>query len=212
MRPTDAPKLGLVFPSEGNGEELHAIPITLPMGWKNSPPIFLTAKETVVDLANAALRCSTPALPHRLDNMSEAIFREEPSTNHPSLAGFTREPYLRQANTKPAAYMDIFVNSFLELAQVPTHWQRRVWKTLFHSLDNVFWPYDCRGLSNRKEVLLLKNTRAGDCVCLTCQVLLGWLIHTVNMTLSFPPHQDKRFKEILSVIPTIQKCIAIDRW
>ena len=53
--PSDATKLGLVFPSEAGDKDLVAILLTLPMGWKNSPPIFCTAMETVSDLANESL-------------------------------------------------------------------------------------------------------------------------------------------------------------
>ena len=55
LRPTDAPKLGLIFPSGKGEDQMLAIPLTLPMGWKNSPPLFCTATETVADLANEAL-------------------------------------------------------------------------------------------------------------------------------------------------------------
>ena len=41
VRPTDDPKLVLVFPSEVEAEELVKMPLTLHMGWKNSPPIFV---------------------------------------------------------------------------------------------------------------------------------------------------------------------------
>ena len=34
LNPEDAPKLGLVFPEIHGGEQLVAIPLTLPMGWK----------------------------------------------------------------------------------------------------------------------------------------------------------------------------------
>ena len=43
LRPSDNEKLGLVFPIEAGEEDLVAIPLTLPLGWKNSPPIFCTA-------------------------------------------------------------------------------------------------------------------------------------------------------------------------
>ena len=56
LRPTDATKPVLIFSSEGEDKELLAILITLPMGWKNSPPIFCTVTKTVVDLVNEALR------------------------------------------------------------------------------------------------------------------------------------------------------------
>ena len=73
LRPSDAAKLGLVFPSEVGEEDLVAIPLTLPMFWKNLPPIFCTATETVVDLVNEALRAHAPTLPHKLDNRAEAV-------------------------------------------------------------------------------------------------------------------------------------------
>ena len=34
-QPVDMPKIGLVFPLDGQGEEILVIPLTLPMGWKN---------------------------------------------------------------------------------------------------------------------------------------------------------------------------------
>lgn len=51
----DIPKLGIVFPSKVPGEQLITFPLVLPMGWKNSPPIFSSFTETSADLANA--RC-----------------------------------------------------------------------------------------------------------------------------------------------------------
>ena len=55
LRPTDAPKLGLIFPSGKEEEQMVAIPLTLPMGWKLSPPLFCIATETVAELSNKAL-------------------------------------------------------------------------------------------------------------------------------------------------------------
>ena len=112
------------------------------MGWKNSPPIFYTAIETVADLANPALRCNTPTLPHNLDEMAGAIVREAPSTLQPAPTGMTRDPYLRWANAKLSAYVDVLVDNFLGLAQIPAHRQSRVSKNLFHTLDEMFLTCD----------------------------------------------------------------------
>ena len=92
LRRTDAPKLGLDFTSEVKNKELVAIPLTLIMGWKNLPPIFCMAMETMTDLENAALQCNTPALPRRLDAIVESIVRKEPPTLQPALLGLTRYP------------------------------------------------------------------------------------------------------------------------
>ena len=51
----DIPKLGVVFPSPEDEEPLVALPLVLPMGWKNSPPAFCATTETVADLANDAI-------------------------------------------------------------------------------------------------------------------------------------------------------------
>ena len=67
LRPTDAPKLGLIFPSGKEEEQMVAIPQTLPMVWKNSPPLFCTATETVADLSNEALRTHQPSKQYLLD-------------------------------------------------------------------------------------------------------------------------------------------------
>ena len=43
------------------------------MGWKNSPPIFSTATETVADVANAAISSSSPASPHALAELASTL-------------------------------------------------------------------------------------------------------------------------------------------
>ena len=73
LRPEDAPKLGLIFTSGEEEEPMLAIPLTLPMRWKNSPPLFYTATETLVDLANESLRSHQPSKPHKLDDRAEAM-------------------------------------------------------------------------------------------------------------------------------------------
>jgi hypothetical protein len=52
LNPGDIPKLGVVFPTLPGQQRLVALPLVLPMGWKNSPPIFSTATETIADIAN----------------------------------------------------------------------------------------------------------------------------------------------------------------
>ena len=84
--------MGILFPLEGEDEELVAIPLTCPMGQKNLPPIFCTATKTVADIVNAALRCNTHALLHRLNGMADAIFRDAPPTLQTTLEGLTRYP------------------------------------------------------------------------------------------------------------------------
>lgn len=48
----DIPNLGGAFPPAPDGTPLVAFPLTLPMGWKASPPFFCALTETIMDLAN----------------------------------------------------------------------------------------------------------------------------------------------------------------
>ena len=48
----DIPKLGIAFPTKPGEPHIVAFPLGLPIGWKNSPPIFSAATETIADLAN----------------------------------------------------------------------------------------------------------------------------------------------------------------
>ena len=55
LAPADIPHLGVVFPNQFSAEPLVALPLVIPMGWKNSPPAFCVASETAADIANASL-------------------------------------------------------------------------------------------------------------------------------------------------------------
>ena len=45
IHPEDAPKLGLIFHSISDEEPMVAGPLTLPMGWKNTPPYSLRPRK-----------------------------------------------------------------------------------------------------------------------------------------------------------------------
>ncbi len=50
----------MVMPPQWEGEEqLVAMPLVLPMGWTQSPPLFLAATETIANLVNAKLAENT---------------------------------------------------------------------------------------------------------------------------------------------------------
>ena len=74
----DIPKLGVAFPTEPGQEPLIALPLVLPMGWKNSPPIFSTATETIADLANQRIQAGVTPAPHLMDEKAEAVVPMNP--------------------------------------------------------------------------------------------------------------------------------------
>jgi hypothetical protein len=65
-----APKLAVVLPCRPGEEPLIAIPLTLPMGWIESPPAFCAVTETVADVANWRLPLQY-APPHRLEQFAD---------------------------------------------------------------------------------------------------------------------------------------------
>ena len=82
----------------------------------------------------------------------------------------------------------------------------------FSCLQQIFRPLDSKDIGERKEVLSLKKLDAGDCSWSTCKLLLGWVVDTINMTISLPPHRANRFRDILAEIPATQKRISVDKW
>ena len=79
--PGDAPKLGVVYPTATSSQSLVAIPLVLPMGWKNSPPAFSTATETIADLANKRLRDSSYVPKrHALDDLALEMDDDDTAT------------------------------------------------------------------------------------------------------------------------------------
>ena len=164
------------------------IPLTLPMGWKNSPPLFCTATETVADLSNEALRTHQPSKQHLLYNRAESLEPPPAPLLTQEHANLTRDPYLRRPNNKLLAYVDVFVDDFLGLAQGPRHRRRHVRRTQFHALDKVFRPLYRQDANQRKEVLSLKKLDAGDYSWSTCQTMLGWIFDSINITIALPPH------------------------
>ena len=126
----DIPKLGVVFPTAPGQEPLVALLLVLPMGWKNSPPIFTTATETIADLTNQRLTNQHPALPHHLDDLAQSIPSPVPphsllpAPQHSQLLPITtpsvlsppdsRDPSIPPV-TAPVAYVDVFVDDFIDL-------------------------------------------------------------------------------------------------
>ena len=242
----DIPKLGVAFPTKPGEEKLVALPLVLPMGWKNSPPIFSTATETATDLANQRLAAGVPAAPHRLDDAAEQVPSPPPDEvelksilkapkkqwlrykhhNHPKVIRWrlppgrlctdgaavptARDPCL-PTRRRAAAYVDVFVDDFVALAQQSGN-SRRVRRTLMHAIDDVFRPLD--GLDDvfRREPVSLKKLLKGDCSWGTIKLILGWIIDTVNMTVSLPPHRVERLAEILASIPIDQKRTSVRKW
>ena len=142
IRPEDAPKLGLILPSGADEDPIMAIPFILPMFWKKSPPLLCMAMETVADIVNEALRSHQSSRPHKLDKRAEAVAPPPAPPLAKKNAQLICDPYLWRTNVKILAYVEVFVDNFLGLAQGPWHRRRHICRTLFHELDKVFQTHD----------------------------------------------------------------------
>ena len=214
----DIPKLGVAFPTAPGDDPLIAFPLVLPMGWKNSPPVFSTATETIADLTNARIRRFAAALPHHLDDLAESISSPDPLAVNATIAlpPVARDPSLPTPGA-PLAYTDVYVDDFVGAAQhhrgrYGLDNRRRVRRLLLHAVDDVFRPLAAGDGPERREPVSLKKLQAGDCSWGTMKLVLGWIIDTVRMTITLPPHRAQRLDEILASFPPHQRRTSKKRW
>ena len=76
----DITRLGVVFPTTPGEEPLIDFPLVFPMGWKNSPPIYYTASETIAELANKSLQKPPNTSDHNIDQLASTI--SSPTPDH----------------------------------------------------------------------------------------------------------------------------------
>ena len=79
IAPNNIPKLGVIFPHRPHQEQLVALPLVLPMGWKILPPVFSAATETAADIANTILTSNHPFPLHPLESYA-AIYDQDPAS------------------------------------------------------------------------------------------------------------------------------------
>ena len=194
LTPTGALKLAVPFRSSDQ-EPLVAVPTRLPMGWTQSPPAFSSTTETIADLANAFLEadCFIPG-PHPL----EAAASTPVEVHNPTAA----DAYPIQESgpvRPPLAYVDVYVDDFVKLAQ---GWRNalRVRRHTFHCIDKVFRPNDALDPSSRKEPISVKKLLKGDDHWSTQKTVLGWDIDTRAMTIALPPHRQDRLLHLLRAV------------
>lgn len=201
---SDIPHLAVLFPSLPGERQLIAFPLTLPMGWKESPPIFCAATETVTDLANNHIHWDAP--PHRLYTTSEVA---PPPHNapplHPTLSGgctavpdggLPHQPHFH----KPLGYWDVYVDDFIGLVQGHPRRRKRIKSVLLHALDDVFRPLQDGDNPHRQEPASVKKMLKGDATWAMRKTILGWDVDTIVSTISLPPHRVQRLQQVLSSI------------
>jgi hypothetical protein len=213
VKAADIPKIGVLLPAEQGQERLIGFPVVLPMGWKESPPVFTSATERVTDLANDQIQQGNKQPPHRLDRNSESCSMA--ATNPLGNQQPMQKPdgaWAHDHAHKPVDKWDVYVDDFIGLAQGNATWRKRVKRALLHSLDCVF-----RGLNNtdgphQQEPAFVKKLLKGDATWANRKTVLDWVLDTVDKTIQLPPHRVERLHAILAGIPSTQRRTSTKKW
>ena len=217
LRPADCLKLALLLPQYEGEEQLVAIPMSLTMGWCQSPPSYCVMSETICDQVNAKIaKAPLAGRPHRLSARAEAH-----DDNDRSLEPRDREKEDADANEaltaipgalpverhdvgppppsnrpfkRPVAHTDVFVDDFIQIAQGSKNKLRSVRNHLLHTVDEVM---DAPGAQDgRQEPISTKKLDRGDGSWMTRKEILGWLADFARQTLELPPHRKQEMARL----------------
>ena len=147
LTPSGVLKLAVLFTAK-HQEPMVGIPTRLPMGWTKSPPAFSAVTEMIADLVNSALECSDHIPPlHPLE-----VTASKPVSVRAPLAKDSfpiQDPGPLQP---PLAYVDVYVDNFIKLAQ---GWSNalKVHCHTYHHINSVFCPNDRDDVNSTARLL-----------------------------------------------------------
>ena len=177
-------KLGVLLPPLLGEEPLVAFPLVLPMGWKESPPLFCHFTETACDLTNRDFEMRRRYPKHPLEDLA-ATADNEPHPDHGD-APMATIPWGHEGLLMriPLAYMDVYVDDFVGVGQDhPQYSLRDQRRALLHNIDRVFRPNAATDHEFRKEPISTKKLAKGDASLQTVKNMLGWDMATRSKTL-----------------------------
>jgi len=164
------PKLSVALPVFSGEEPMVAMPLTLPMGWKDSVPYFCSATETVADIANS-MPTNAHLDPHPLEQVANTpppaetdpsvpttTAKEASTTNRPLVS---MPPVLRPYH-KPTMFTDIFIDDYILGIQGKPRERLQHLRRLLHAIDQVFRPVDKKDAATRNHVPSVKKFLKGD--------------------------------------------------
>jgi hypothetical protein len=76
----------------------------------------------------------------------------------------------------------------------------------------VLRPLDSEDSDHRQEPASTKKMAKGDTSRATPKVILGWIIDTLDNTISFPAHRLARIREVLASIAPSQRRVSLKKW
>jgi hypothetical protein len=208
LSPGATPALGVVLPGP---DALIALPLVLPMGWSESPPLFCAVTETIVDIANGLFSYWSPPS-HPLEALAATVPATDEAPCHlpyHALSAPARVPALpahryvpsTQPSSGPLAYADVYVDDEIALGQGSSARLHRLRNILLHVNDAVLRPNDALDHSRgRAEPISEKKLRKGDGNWSTRKTILGWVVDSIAQTISLPSHRSERLLTILEEV------------
>lgn len=211
------PALGVAFPSAPDGTKLVAFPLAMPMGAGPSPPYFCSVTETIADMTNAGTanreyqQCTTP---HPLESLADTPPEPEPplTSSSETLPALPSPPKRHTKRRRPVAYTDVFVDDFIQLVQGSRSRRRKLRRLLYKYVDMVFRPLSPSDPASRQHPLSVKKLQKGDAYWETRKVVLGWIVDTLQETISLPARRLNRLHEILDSLPRSKRRISLQKW
>jgi hypothetical protein len=177
IHPDDIPKLAIMFPTQDGEKQLISLPLVLPMGWKQSHPLFKAAMETVADLANTKLQAKVSSQAHRLYAVSESpiklkipspinMYGPAPLPLPVPVTRFYTRPH-------PVKSWDVYVDDFIGMVQGSSNHRRHAKQVLLHSLNKVLHCLDPSDNPHRQEPVSIKKMLKGDATWATRKIVFG---------------------------------------
>ena len=138
LEPAGLLALAMVLPVPPGAPPMVAIPLTLPMGWKESPPNFCALTETIVDVATAKMTDDWQPAPHPMEALAISPPPDPDDSRvvhqHTTLSEETPVP-----TTTEVRHLDVFVDDMLMFAQGSHATLDLLRRQLFH-VTNSFLP------------------------------------------------------------------------
>jgi hypothetical protein len=118
VKAAGVPKLRVLLPNAPEQERLIVFTVVLPMGWKESPPVFTSATKKTPDLANNQIQQGTKHPPHRLELQSKSYSNVPTSQHMVQQATSTSKVMWAHGHAHNAVgKWDVYVDDFIGLAQ-----------------------------------------------------------------------------------------------
>jgi hypothetical protein len=102
--------------------------------------------------------------------------------------------------TRPLQAIDFFVDDFIGAAQGGRRRLVRIRRVLMQAIDDVFRPLEADDPVHGSEPISVRKLLKGDASWATCKKVPGWIIDSVQMTLTLPKRRLDRLAEILAEI------------